>query len=205
MNELLEVAMREYSGRLNKSCGDKIDYCIKIPVMGAGERIDGYYTRRAEILESRLKAANPHDMTGDWRIEGGFYPEYISDRFISVSGEVYEDRGLMGDRLTRFSEIWDRKYCRIVPLLSLARSPSELMRIIREKTRTEINKLEAECTGSFYNIPLPFYDGAFLTENGIAWWHRRGSIAPRSGGIPTFMLAGKKAASLFLFDIWKVV
>ncbi|MBQ2691907.1 MAG: hypothetical protein IJF53_07100 [Clostridia bacterium] len=205
MNDLMDIPMREYSGRLKKSCGNNIDYCIKIPVIGAGERIDGYYARRAEILEARLKGAKPSNMTGDWRIDGAFYVTYISDRLLSVSGEVYEDRGLLGDRLTRLSEIWDLRHCRIVPLLSLARSPAELMRTIREKTMAEMKKLEAECPGSFYSLPLPFYDGSFLTENGIAWWHRRGRIAPRSGGIPTFTLAGKKAAPMFLFDIWKVV
>lgn len=205
MTDIFDIPMREYSGRLEKGEGKTVDYLIKIPVFGKNTRVNRFYTSRARILEERLMAIRGCNMPESQRVDGGFYPTYISDRFLSVSGEVYEDRGLMGDRLTRFSEIWDLECGRTVPLLSLSRSPRELYALMRQKTLSESDRLEADSPGSFYRLPLPFFDGAFLTEKGIAWWYRRGSIAPQSGGIPTFTLLDEKVRPYLLFDIWKVV
>ena len=124
-----------------------------------------------------------------------FFVTRNCDKYLSIVTDISHFNGYFTDK-TRFSCVWEKEKCRILPYSYFLEKEKMSVREVRNKIKDTIEKeLRAgdpqfayteDNVRKYASRVKP--ENYFITDSGIAFWFSPGTLAPASEGFPTFVI-----------------
>ena len=188
------TAIRETGGEIALGPSCRLTYHLRYPFLPEQPSISRCYLQYVRLYEQRIHTRYLPDLqrmpggslAGDLTIEGSCEIMYAQNGLFSAFMDIYEDLGPYRRTLGRSSATWDLRSARQLGLAQLFRSPNAVRRIISGRIGLE---LAGGREGCYYPAPPARQPRQFyLSEGGLAVYFQPDTVAPASGGIPTFLI-----------------
>lgn len=195
----------------NVNSGDRVILKINIEypqISGAQTKqekaINGFYETLASNFAFHCENTESKRITKicvnnpDFRPYGAVYKYFITrscDKYLSVVTEIAHFDGYFS-KTQRYSHIWDMEKGIMLPceyfLMHLRKSALSVRREIAGMILEQVKNGSGEFTYTEKRVKKYAFGcrlhNYFLTENGIAFWFEKGTVAPESEGYPTFVI-----------------